>query len=847
MASFPPPATATPPQAVDSKPVNLFFKGLKPAQRQGMSRSLARNYQGQLSILDGLVSASTYASVLEPCDGPTHGKQVHAHALKMGFRDHEFVQTKLLQMYGRCACFEDAALVFDKMPLRNLYSWTAILGLYVSHGLFEEALLLYKELLSEDVGLEFFVFPVALKICNGLGWIELGRQLHGAVLKNGCVSNIYVGNALIDMYGKCGSLPEAKRVFNLMPSRDHVSWNSMVTACAANGMVYESLEVLEKMSDGSAPNLVSWSALIGGFSQNGYDEEAIAMLYRMQAAGFEANAQTLASVLPACARLELLSLGKEIHGYITRHGFMSNPIVVNGLVDVYRRCADIGTAVKIFSEFSTKNVVSFNTMIVGYCENGEISKAKKLFDQMELEGIRRDKISWNSMISGYVDNFMFKEALSMYKELLMEEGIQPDSFTLGSVLPACTEMGSLRAGKEVHSNAIIRGLHSNPFVGRALLQMYCKFEDLNAAQRAFEEVNERDVATWNELISGYAHCNQIDTIPNILQKMKEDGFEPNAYTWNGIIAGHVENGHYKSALQLFTEMQSSNLRPDIYTVGIVLPACSRLATIERGKQVHAHAIRSGYDSDVHIGAALVDMYAKCGNIEHALLAYNRILHPNLITNNAMLTAYALCGHGEEGITFFHRMLTSSSRPDAVTFLSVLSSCVHAGAVEAGWQFFNLMAYYHVIPTLKHFTCLVDLLSRAGKLDEAYKVVIEMPMEPDPVIWGALLGGCVCRGNVDLGRIAAERLIKLEPENTGNYVMLANLYAFAGRWVDVAKTRQLIKDRQMQKNPGCSWIEDRNGIHVFVACDTSHSRTEDIYTTLDHLIIHMRTPVEWTRS
>ncbi|KAK4840079.1 hypothetical protein QYF36_027210 [Acer negundo] len=588
-------------------------------------------------------------------------------------------------MYARFGCVEDANLLFDEMPLRNLYSYTAILSLYVDCGLFEEAFALFRELQLEDIGLEFFVFPVVLKICSGLAMVELGRQLHGLAMKCRFVSNIYVDNALIDMYGKCGGLDDAKKVFEMMSERDCVSWNSVVTACAVNGMVFEALEFLERMSssDNKNPNLVSWSAVVGGFAQNGYDEEAIGMLLRMQAEGLEPNARTLASVLPACARLQKLSLGKEFHGYITRHGFMDNPFVVNGLVDVYRRCADMGNAFKLFSKFSEINKVSCNTMIVGYCEDGNISEAKELFNQMERLGVEKDVISWNSMISGYVYNFMFDGALSMFKDLLMEDYIQPNSFTFGSALTACADMASLKLGKEIHAIAIIHGLQTNTFVGGALVEMYCKCQDLEAAQMAFDEVMTRDTPTWNALISGYARCNQIENIEHLLQKMIEDGFEPNIYTWNGIIAGHVENGHHDRVMHLFSEMQTSNLMPDIYTVGIILSACSSLATIERGKQVHAHSVRCGYDSNVHIGAALVDMYAKCGSLKHALLAYKRIPNPDLVSQNAMLRAYAMHGHGEEGIAHFQRMLADGLRPDHVSFLSVLSSCVHAGSIDTG--------------------------------------------------------------------------------------------------------------------------------------------------------------------
>lgn len=819
------------------KPTGISFQRPEPTS-QTMLISLPTNTHP--FIFDEPVQSTSYASVLEPCKCSNLGKQIHAHTIKTGFHGDEFVGTKLLQMYARCGCLGDAVVLFDGLPLRNLYSWTAILGVHVDHGFFKEALFLFLEMQLEGIGLEFFVFPILFKICSGLEGLELGRQFHGLAIKFQFFANIYVGNALVDMYGKCRSLDDAKKVITKMVQKDRVSWNSIITACAANGKVYEALDYLNRMhSDKLTPNLVSWSAVLGGFSQNGYDEEAIEFLFRMQAAGFKPNAQTLASVLPACARLQRLGMGKEIHGYITRHGFVSNLFLLNGLVDMYRKCAYMKSAFKIFSNFLIENTVSCNTMVVGYFENGDISKAKELFDRMESTGTERNLVTWNSMISGYTDNFLFDEALGMFQELLME-GIKPDLFTLGSVLAACAGMPSFRLGKEIHSQAILRGLQSNSFVGGALVEMYSRFEDLPAAQMAFDEVSEKGLATWNILLSGYARYNQIEKIQNFLQKMREDGFEPNVYTWNGILAGYVENNHFDSAMESFSEMQTSNLRPDIYTIGIMLLACSRLATIERGKQVHAHSIRRSYESDVYIGAALVDMYSKCGSLKYALQAYNRISNPNLVSHNAMLTAYAMHGHGEEGITFFRRRLEDGFRPDHITFLSVLSACVHAGSVETGYEFYDSMQYYKVKPTLKHYTCIVDLLSRAGQLNEAYKFAKKLPMEPDSVLWGALLGGCVVHGNVGLGETVARKLIELEPNNTANYVMLANLYAYTRRWNDLARIRQLMKDRGMHKDPGCSWIEDRDDVHLFLARDKSHRRATEIYDTLNNLISHMKT-------
>ncbi|XP_015572652.2 pentatricopeptide repeat-containing protein At2g13600-like [Ricinus communis] len=839
--SPPPSLLSTEPNSPHNFPNYVPFQRPKQSPQPLDSVSHLTNNYHLSSLYTKPINSTGYASVLDSCNSQNLGTQVHAHAIKTGFHCHDFVQTKLLQMYAKFGCLECAHLLFDSVPLRNLHSWLAILNVYFDHGLFDEAFSLFQELLFEDIELEFFAFPLVFKICSGLGMVELGRQLHAMVMKYLFFSNIYVGNALIDMYGKCGSLDDAKKVLTLMPHKDNVSWNSVITACATNGMVYEALEFLEKMrsSDYPMPNLVTWSAVIGGFAQNGYDAEAIELLLIMQAEGIEPNARTLASVLPACARLQKLSLGKIFHGYIMRHGFMSNPFVVNGLIDVYRRCGDMDNAVKIFSRFSLRNEVSYNTMIVGYCAIGDVSKAKEFFDQMEVSGVKRERISWNSMISGYVDNFMFDEALNMFRNLL-KEGIEPDSFTLGSVLTACADTASLRQGKEIHSYAIVKSLQSNTFVGGALIEMYSKCQDPMAAQLVFNEVIERDAPTWNVLISCYARCNQNEEIRNLLQKMQEDGFEPNIYTWNGILAGYVENGHLDLAMQLFSEMHTGDVRPDIFTVGIILPACSKLATLERGKQVHAHSIRCYYDSDVHIGAGLVDMYAKCGSLQYAQLAYSRISNHNLVCHNVMLTAYAMHGYGEEGIALFRTIRATGFQPDNVTFLSVLASCVHAGLVEVGNEFFHLMGCYNVKPALKHYTSMVDLLSRSGQLNKAYELIKKMPMEPDSVLWGALLGGCVIHGNVELGKIAAERLIELEPNNTGNYVLLANLYAYARQWSDLARIRHMMKDRGLHKSPGCSWIEDKDEIYAFLACDRSHKRTEEIYNTLNNLAFHMTT-------
>ncbi|OAY75524.1 Pentatricopeptide repeat-containing protein [Ananas comosus] len=751
------------------------------------------------------------ASAVDSCGCPFLARQIHARVLKRGFFGaRAFLEARLLAAYARLSRLDLARHLFDAMPQRTIYAWLALVTAFADRGLFGEALLLFRELLAEAAELEFFVFPVVFKACGGgLGSVELGEELHGFVIKKGFCSNLYVGNALIDMYGKCGFVEEATKVFDGMPVRDCVSWNSIISGCASNGLVFQAMEFLERMrrSTDVKPNLVSWSAAIGGFSQNEYDEEAIDLLGQMIKSGISPNAQTLASVLPVCGRLELLDVGKEIHGYIVRNGLASNSYIINGLIDVYRRCGNMITAKELFLRFSVRNLVSYNTMIVGYCENGELELAKELFDRMELDGVKRDNISWNSMISGLVDNERFDEALNMFRYMQMVEGIEADSFNLGSILAACAALGALRQGKEIHSYAIARGLHVNPFVGAALVEMYSQCNDLSGANLAFDCIVDKNTVTWNVLISAYAQAGNLNYSLELLSMMRESGFDPNIYTWNGLIAGCMENGQNEFGLQIFGELLSENLRPDIYTIGMIIPICSRSVSLDRGKQVHAYSIRCGYDSDVHIGSALVDLYSKCGVIKLGIFTFDRILRHNLVSYNTMLVGYSMHGLREETLSLFNQLIENRIKPDAITFLSVLSSCVHGGVVEEGQFYFNLMKFYGIKPDLKHYTCMVDLFSRSGRLNEAYDLIQNMPMKPDSVVWGSLLSGCVTHCNTELGEIVANRLIELEGDNVANYVLLANLYAIAGKRDELVRTRHTIKDKGMRKSPGCSWIEE----------------------------------------
>ncbi|XP_078153406.1 putative pentatricopeptide repeat-containing protein At3g01580 [Carex rostrata] len=786
-------------------------------------------------------SPSDYASAIDSCHCSSLARQIHAHVIKRRFSGHsEFLETRLLVMYGRCSCVRTACYLFDKMLQRTLYTWLAILTVLVNHRLFRKAICIFNQMLLEENEFNFFVFPVVLKACTGLDLVELGKCIHGFVLKTDIISNAYVGNALIDMYGNCGLVEDATKFFHGMKERDRVSWNSIINACSANAMVYEALNFLEEMRklDNVEPDVVSWTSAICGFSQNGHDEEALKLFAKMLASGVKPNPHTFSSLSPSCGRLGVLTLGKELHGYVMRHDLITSPFVVNGLMHVYWRCGDIISTERLFLKFSSRNVVIYNALLICYSETGNLEKARNLFENMEFEGIKRDDISWNSIISGHVDNEMHGEAISMFRKMIIDEQIKPNQYHLGSTLLACAAYGAFKQGKELHAHAIVRGYSSDPYMGSALVELYCKSKDLTSAESAFKGILERSTWNWNVLSMGHARNGNFIRSLELIGEMKECGFEPNICTWNGLIAGCVENGENKLAFELFRKLPSEGLRPDIHTINMVLSICSRVLSIELGKQVHAHAIRCGYESEVRIGAPLVDMYYKCGNIRLGVLAFERIREHNLVSCNTMLAGYATHGLGTEGIKFFNKLLKDDLVPNEITFLSVLSSCVHSGDLEKGRFYFKMMQNYGIEPELKHYTCMVDLLSRAGQLNQAYELIKTMPMQPDPFVWTTLLNGCVTKCNVELGEIAASKLIELEEGEMANYVLLANLYASAEKWDDLARIRRLIKERGMHKSPGCSCIEIKDTVHMFLAGDKSHNEVHEIYALLDILHLHM---------
>jgi len=388
---------------------------------------------------------------------------------------------------------------------------------------------------------------------------------------------------------------------------------------------------------------------------------------------------------------------------------------------------------------------------------------------------------------------------------LLEQCIKPNAVTVASILPACASMASLALGQEIHGYILRNAYEGKCYVESALMDMYAKCGRLDLSHYIFSKMSVKDEVTWNSMISSFA-----------------------------------QNGEPEEALDLFRQMTMEGIQYNSVTISSALSACASLPAIYYGKEIHGVVIKGPIRADIFAESALIDMYGKCGNLDLALHVFESMPDKNEVSWNSIIAAYGAHGLLKESVSLLHRMQEEGFKPDHVTFLALISACAHAGQVEEGVRLFQCMTKeYQIAPRMEHFACMVDLYSRSGKLNKAINFIAEMPFKPDAGIWGALLHACRVHRNVELADIASQELFKLDPGNSGYYVLMSNINAVAGRWDSVSKVRRLMKDNKVQKIPGYSWVDVNNSSHLFVAADKSHPDSEDIYMSLKSLLQELR--------
>ncbi|KAB5569866.1 hypothetical protein DKX38_003659 [Salix brachista] len=469
---------------------------------------------------------------------------------------------------------------------------------------------------------------------------------------------------------------------------------------------------------------------------------------------------------------------------------------------------------------------------------------------------------YNAMIKGLVQSYQPVQALELYVQML-RANVSPSSYTFPSLIKACGLVSQLRFAEAVHGQVWRNGFDSHLFVQTSLVDFYSSMGRIEESIRVFDEMPERDVfawttmvsslvrvgdmstagrlfdmmpdrnlAAWNTLIDGYARLREVDVAELLFNQMPARDI----ISWTTMINCYSQNKRYREALGVFNEMAKHGIDPDEVTMATVISACAHLGALDLGKEIHYYVMQHGFNLDVYIGSALIDMYSKCGSLERSLLMFFKLREKNLFCWNSVIEGLAVHGYAEEALAMFDKMEREKIKPNGVTFVSVLSACSHAGLIEEGRKRFASMTRDHSIPAeVEHYGCMVDLLSKSGLLEEALQLIRTMKLEPNAVIWGALLSGCKLHRNLEIAQVAVNKLMVLEPGNSGYYTLLVNMNAEVNRWGEAAKIRLTMKEQGVEKRcPGSSWIELESQVHQFSASDKSHAASDEIYSLLDEL-------------
>ncbi|CAI8583132.1 unnamed protein product [Vicia faba] len=438
--------------------------------------------------------------------------------------------------------------------------------------------------------------------------------------------------------------------------------------------------------------------------------------------------------------------------------------------------------------------------------------------------------TWTSIIYAHTQSHLNDQALSYYAQMLTHR-IQPNAFTFSSLLNGTT----LRPTKAIHCHVIKFRLSSDTYVATGLVDGYARGGDIIFAEKVFDEMPKKSLVSFTTMLTCYARHGKLHEARLLFDEMGED---KDVVVWNVMIDGYSQNGFPKECLLLFRRMLVEKVRPDVITLLAVLSSCGQLGALESGRWVHSYIENEKNDIfavEVRVGTALVDMYCKCGSLEDARKVFDKINGKDVVALNSMMMGYAVNGFSEEALKLFHEMCDMGVKPSHVTFIAVLTACGHSGLVTKGWEIFNLMKNeYEMEPRVEHFGCMVNLLGRAGHLQEAYDLVRCMKIDPDPVLWGTLLWACRLHNNISLGEEIAEFLLSSDLASSGTYVLLSNIYAASGNWVGAAKVRSLMKDSGVEKEPGCSIIEVNNRVHEFIAGNLRHPKSKNIYMMLEEM-------------
>ncbi|MQL72796.1 hypothetical protein Taro_005099 [Colocasia esculenta] len=449
---------------------------------------------------------------------------------------------------------------------------------------------------------------------------------------------------------------------------------------------------------------------------------------------------------------------------------------------------------------------------------------------------RDDTIKWTSYIARRCRSGALSAATAAFASML-SAGARPNGVTLITLLSACADSDarkmSLPFGRFVHGHVFKwcgDGVQEYDVVlGTSLVDMYAKCGRTDLARQLFDRMTARNLVSWNTMLDGYMRNGEVGESVSLFRRMvKRDKM-----TWTAMISGYVKNGRLEEALECFRQMQLHRIDPDYVTIISVLAACADLGALGQGLWAHQYAWRQGLSRNVRLSNSLIDMYSRCGRVDFARQVFEVMPSRTLVSWNSMIVGFAINGCAHEALQHFSMMQAAGFVPDGVSFTGVLTACSHAGLVEEGLRYYDMMTQAcGISPRLEHYGCLVDMLSRTGRLRDAMDILQSMPMKPNEVVLGSLLAACRVHGDVSMAERVLGYLVEVEPDCDSGYILLSNVYAAAGMWDGVGEVRSSMKTQGIKKTPGISGVEVDGDVHEFVAGDDSHRRSEEIYATLE---------------
>ncbi|XP_024543186.1 pentatricopeptide repeat-containing protein At5g39350-like [Selaginella moellendorffii] len=629
-------------------------------------------------LLEGTTPNSvTFVSILSGCEAPSsleQGRQIHALVVESSLESHVVVANSLLGMYSRCRSWEDSRSLFDRMSVRDSVSWsTIIMACSREESHCRDALPLYRSMLHEGVMPKTLALSMVLEACGSLAELKGGKLVHAHVIESGLEGDL-VGISLVNMYAKCGTVGEARKVFERINNRSRILWNSMITA-------YQERD----------------------------PHEALHLFREMQPEGVSPDRITFMTVLNACVNAADLENGRTIHRRIVDSGFAADVRVATALFNMYAKCGSLG-------------------------------EARGVFDSM----VFRDVVSWNNMIAAYVQGRDGEGAISLCWAMQLE-GMRPDKATFASLLNACSDPNRLVDGRQIHSWIAESRLENDIVMVTGLITMYANCGSLNNAREIFDNIFSNSQQHHRDL-----------------------------FLWTSMITAYEQHGEYRKALELYEQMHSRQVEADRVTFISVLNACAHLSDLRQGQAIHARVMRRGLATDVAVANSIVFMYGKCGSFDEASIVFEKTKHKDISLWTALIASYARHGHGEQALWIFRRLRQDGIELSNLTFVAMLSACSHVGLIEEGCEFFASMAELGIEPNMEHYSCLVDLLARAGHLHTAEEFLSRMPVAANTIVLTALLAACRVHGDVERARRVAEKLEALDPESEAPYVTLSNI-------------------------------------------------------------------------